>query len=57
MLSFLNQIGPDVKNFTAYNEYESKVLEVYPIKREDFDRIDTEFFTYIQDDFKRLTSF
>lgn len=52
MASFLESIGPDMKSYTEYNDYESVLIDIYPVKKEEFEQFDIGLFSYLSDKFE-----
>lgn len=51
MLSFLDEIGPNMLKNNDYKEYESNVLDIYPISSDKFEPFDIDLFSNLRNDF------
>jgi hypothetical protein len=52
MIYLINFLGPDIESCINYEEYRSKILDIYPVNKDEFEQFDIELFSYLQGRFK-----
>ncbi len=51
---FIDLFGPQMEDYGDYNSYENELLNIYPVKKGEFEKIDNELFTTRSEDFDYL---